>query len=320
MLRKIYFPSRGKRKCDESCDESPPSKHDNYDFQSPPRKRRISVAKITPESNPDVQTQLSPARSLKCCPGWTGEKYHELLRQSFAECSHNIATNATLLIGFGIASSYTTRKSADELEFCLEEEMYVLRSKACTSDIGLGGIRQRLCKSCGLMSKTVSRLCNDAADKPKIHTELRLTKAMIRKSRDDKSRNMTKRETRLRALLALLDRGGSSKIAFEEDRQILRNLLETLSPFIEKKFGKGTDHAIIWQESTRQLLLEDGRAPKYNDVVLKYAISKLPKVSKTVYEEFRKLLFLPCRRYTQKLTQELVSGDEGLKGGVRQTI
>jgi hypothetical protein len=129
-----------------------------------------------------------------------------------------------------------------------------------------------------LLSDAVSELCNAAADKPKIQIELRLTKATaaelltadfatlvkdVWKSRDYKSRNATKQETQFGALLALVDRGGWSKIAFEEDPQIVSELLETLSPFIEKEFGKGADNAAIWQES----LLHEGRVP-HDDVIL----------------------------------------------------
>jgi hypothetical protein len=241
---RAYFPSRGKRKCDDSppssksdeCDESPPSsksddadlqskgdessppssKSDDADLQSLERKRR-NVAEITPELL---------GRSLKCCPGWTGVKVHELFRQSLAECSHDISMDATLLKGFGIASAYMTIKGADGLGFYLEGEMYALRSKGCTRYLDSGG-RAKLCKSCGFLASAVSTLRGKAADKPNINPDLRMTKAnaakllpedftklvkVIRKEKDDKLRNATKREMRLRASL---DRGGSSKIAFD---------------------------------------------------------------------------------------------------------
>jgi hypothetical protein len=91
-------------------------------------------------------------------------------------------------------------------------------------------LSETFCKSCGLLSDAASELRNTAADKPKIHTSLRLTKGTaakllpadfetlvedVQKSRNNESRNVTKQEPQIRALLALVEQGGSSKIAFE---------------------------------------------------------------------------------------------------------
>jgi hypothetical protein len=70
------------------------------------------LSKLLLNLNPTQQFQ---DRSLKCCPGWIGVKYHELLCQSLAECSQDIAMSTNLLIGFGIASAYMTTKSTDGL-------------------------------------------------------------------------------------------------------------------------------------------------------------------------------------------------------------
>lgn len=78
-------------------------------------------------------------RSLKCCPGWTGVKCHELLHQTSVECSHGVAKSSDLLRGFVIASACMTMKSMDVIKFSLEEERHVLWSKARARDLGPGG-------------------------------------------------------------------------------------------------------------------------------------------------------------------------------------
>jgi hypothetical protein len=87
-------------------------------------------------------------------------------------------------------------------------------------------------------------------------------------------------------------------LLLKEDCRIVSELPETLSPFVKKKFGEGADHAAIWQESIQQLLLEDGCAP-CNDVALKCAMSKLPKVSKTVHNDFRQQAPVPAMLLTR---------------------
>jgi hypothetical protein len=281
------------------------------------------VAQITPEKD---------ALSFQACRGWTGDQYEPLFRQSLTEFSYSVAMDAQPTHVFGIASVYINIKGASELAFCYEPEKgFKLRSKACTGRAAdTTNRRFSLCGSCSLLVKAVSATANSASRPVKISPEMPATKAnftklspdgcvafvkQVRKKKDQELQNVRRRESRLKKLMER----GTSPIDDDHTLSSVQQILEAVAPYIDKTFGKDSERAIIWREALRQLVKPEGEGPMYHDIVLKYALSKLPKFSKATYESVQKLLFLPSRRHAQRISQKLVSGDEGLEDGPRNT-
>ena len=315
-----------------SCHGSSPSKKQRKQIQT----AITPVAKISFRPPSKVTPHKEEHTVSQSCRGWTGSHYESLFRQSLTECSYSAEIAARPSHVFGLSSVYASLKDASELIFCYEAEKgFKLRSKSCAGMINVADNTNRrsiLCCFCSPLVKTVSSAANSASKPLMISPTMQASKAnfaklspdgcvaflkQVRKKKDQELRNERRCRTRLQKLM---DKG-MSPINDDSTLSSVTQILEAVAPYIEKTFGKDSERATIWKEALRKLVKNEGEldGPGYHDTVLKYALSKLPKVSKATFESIQNLLFLPSRRHVQRISAKLVSGEEGMEDGPRRT-
>jgi hypothetical protein len=237
----------------------------------------------------------------------------------------------------GLSTIYKNFKDFSKLAFFCEESAddksdnttcYVLRSKQCVQSLAPGTKATGLCVSCGPLTKSVWSLQRQAAKKVEIHGGMTVTTsvvaklsreqlvsvvAAVRKRKDRLIQNEKRKVERLRALLEK-----DSHALKSGDVSNVQTLLAAVQPFIDEKFGKGSDHAILWAEFMK-LLVRDGAAPRYSDPIMQMAMSLVPRTSKSVFDNIQKLFLLPTRRHAQNKRDDQLSGGAKMEDGPRVT-
>jgi hypothetical protein len=183
--------------------------------------------------------------------------------------------------------------------------------------------------SCGPLRKSVWTLHNQASKKVKIRPDTRLTSktvaklsneeiidlmGVVRKRKNDQRRDEKRKLDRLRKRMEK----GSHKLEFESDVANIKSLLTALQPFIEERFGKGSEHCFIIEQFMKELVRKTG-APHHNDKTMQYCMSLVPRTSKAVYDELQKLFLMPTRRYTKHKLDEKISGPGKMEDSPRVT-
>jgi hypothetical protein len=103
-----------------------------------------------------------------------------------------------------------------------------------------------------------------------------------------------------------------------DDASNVHTLLAAVQPFIDLRFGKGSEHAIIWAEFMSMLVRKDG-AERYSDPIMQYAMSLVTRTSKSVYDKLQKLFLFPTCRHTQIKRDKQISGGAKMEDGPRVT-